>query len=100
MSIGAGITMIVFGLILLLGVVQVDVPLINEYTLGVLLTLGGIAAIVFSLTLGNRPWGRTVTRDRTTHVVEQPPVAARPQAIERVVERRVIEREVDDPNIL
>ena len=71
MTIGTGITLIVIGLIFLLGVVQVDIPFIDEYALGVLLTLAGIAAIVLMLT-----WGRTHTT--------------------RVVERRVI-RDPDDP---
>lgn len=63
MSIGAGITLIVLGLIFLLRVVQVDVPYIDEYTLGVLLTLAGIACIALSLTVFRRA--------RTTRVVEE-----------------------------
>lgn len=39
MNIGAGITLTVVGLILLLGVVEIDIPWVNEYALGVLLTL-------------------------------------------------------------
>ena len=69
MSIGAGITLIVLGLILLLGVVQVDIPYLDEYTLGVLLALAGIACIVLSLTV--------FKRSRTTRVIEErrePPV--------------------------
>jgi len=87
MSIGAGITLIVIGLIFLLGVVQVDVPLIDEYTLGILLVLGGIAAIVLTMTLGRR--GTTTTR-----VVERPAVSE-----PRFVERQIIERDVNDPNL-
>ena len=81
MGIGAGITLIVLGLILVLGVVQVDIPWVNEYALGVILTLGGIVSIVLVLTLwrDRRPWG-TYPRGRGT--------------------TRVIEREVDDPNYL
>ena len=63
MSIGAGITLIVLGLVLLLRVVQVDVPYIDEYTLGVLLTLAGIACIVLSLTV--------FKGGRTTHIIEE-----------------------------
>lgn len=98
MSIGAGIAMIVFGLIFLLGVIQLDVPGINEQALGVILVLGGIAVIAFQRGL----WGRTVRPGGTTEVVERrrvvedPPVSEQP----RVVERRVVEREVDDPNVL
>ena len=63
MSIGAGITLIVLGLIFLLRVVQVDIPYVDEYTLGVLLTLAGIACIVLSLTV--------FRRGRTTRVIEE-----------------------------
>jgi hypothetical protein len=97
MSIGAGITMIVFGLIFLLGVIQLDVPGINEQALGIILTLGGIAIIVFQRGLFGAGVRRTGTTDVVTErrVVEQPPVTEQP----RVVERRVVEREVDDPNL-
>lgn len=63
MSIGAGIALIVLGLILLLDVITIDVPYIDESTLGVLLTLAGIACIVLSMTL--------FKRGRTTRVVEE-----------------------------
>lgn len=63
MSIGAGITLIVLGLILLLRVVQVDIPYVDEYALGVLLTLAGIACVVLSMTL--------YKRGRTTRVIEE-----------------------------
>jgi hypothetical protein len=78
MTIGTGITLIVIGLIFLLGVVQVDIPFIDEYALGVLLTLAGIASIVLMLT-----WGRT----HTTYLQ---------RGGTRVVERRVV-RDPDDP---
>jgi hypothetical protein len=81
MTIGAGITLIVIGLILLLGVIEVDIPYVDEYALGVLLTLAGIAGIVLSLTVWRGrayPWGGGGTR---------------------VVERRV-ERDVDGPDIV
>jgi hypothetical protein len=79
MTIGAGITLIVLGLILLLGVIQVDIPYVDEYALGILLTLAGIAGIVLSLTLWRgRSWA-TYSGGGT-----------------RVVERRV-ERDVDGP---
>ena len=73
MTIGAGITLIVLGLILLLGVIQVDIPYVDEYALGVLLTLAGIAGIVLSLTVWRSRYSGT-----------------------RVVERRV-ERDIDPP---
>jgi hypothetical protein len=57
MTIGAGITLIVLGLILLLGVIEVDIPYVDDYALGVLLTLAGIAGIVLSLTVWRgRTW--------------------------------------------
>jgi hypothetical protein len=70
MTIGAGITLIVLGLILLLGVIEVDIPYVDEYALGILLTLAGIAGIVLSLTLWR---SRSVTTypDRSTRVVER-----------------------------
>lgn len=78
MTIGAGITLIVLGLILLLGVVQVDIPYVDDYALGILLTLAGIVGIVLSLTVWRgRPW-------------------ATYGGGSRVVERR-IERDVDGP---
>ena len=62
MSIGGGIALIVIGLIFVLNVVQVDIPWINEYALGLILILGGVAAILLSL---------TVWRSRGTRVVER-----------------------------
>ena len=66
MSIGAGIALVVIGLILLLGVVEVDIPWVNDYALGVLLTLAGVVAIVLTLFLGRR-----VRRGSGTRVVER-----------------------------
>jgi hypothetical protein len=62
MTIGAGITLIVLGLILLLRVVEVDLPYIDDYALGILLTLAGIAGIVLSLTIWRSSRGRIVER--------------------------------------
>ena len=80
MTIGAGITLIVLGLILLLGVIQVDIPYVDEYALGVLLALAGIAGIALSLTVWRSRSVTTYPESRGT----------------RVVERRV-ERDVDPP---
>ncbi len=82
MGIGGGITLIVLGLIFLTGVIQVDIPGLNEQALGLILVLGGIAAIVLA---------QTIWRDRG--------VATRPVSgpRERVVEREVIETDVDGP---
>ena len=111
MSIGSGIAMIVFGLIFLMGVIEFDLAGINEQALGVILVLGGIAIIVFDrgLFAGNpRARGTTVVERRVVdeppvqprRVVEEPPVVQQPAADPppRVVER-IVEREVDDPNV-
>jgi hypothetical protein len=81
MGIGGGITLIVLGLIFLTGVIQFDIPGLNEQALGVILVLGGIAAIVLA---------QTIWRDRGvrgTTAVSEP-------ARGRVVEREVIETDV------
>ena len=76
MGIGGGITLIVLGLIFLTGVIQADIPGINESALGLILVLVGIAAIVLAQTIwrdraavgpyvsGRR--GRVVEREVTT----------------------------------
>ena len=51
MGIGGGITLIVLGLIFMMHVIEVDIPGLDENGLGVILVLGGIAAIVLSLTV-------------------------------------------------
>lgn len=71
MTLGTGITLIVIGLIFLLGVVEVDIPYIDEYALGVLLTLAGIAAIVLLLTWGRSHGTTYVQRSGGTRVVER-----------------------------
>ena len=78
MGIGGGITLIVLGLIFLTNVIEVDIPGLNESALGLILVLGGIAAIVLT---------QTIWRDRGV---------ARPvsQPRGRVVEREVIETDV------
>ncbi len=71
MTIGAGITLIVLGLILLLGVIEVDIPYVDEYALGILLTLAGIAGIVLSLTLWRSRSVTTYPGRGGTRVVER-----------------------------
>ncbi len=84
MGIGGGITLIVLGLIFLSGVIQVDIPGLNEGALGLILVLGGIAAIVLA---------QTIWRDRR---VAGDTYVSRP-GTERVVEREVIETDVERP---
>jgi len=68
MGIGTGIVLAVLGLILLTGTIQVDMPWIEDYTLGWILLVAGIVALVLSMTI----W----RRGGTTRVVERdvPPV--------------------------
>jgi uncharacterized membrane protein len=83
MGIGGGITLIVLGLIFLTDVIEVDIPGLNEGALGLILILGGIAAIVLA---------QTIWRDRG---VARP--LAQPRG--RVVEREVIETDVPPERI-
>ncbi len=78
MGIGGGITLIVLGLIFLTDVIEADIPGVNEGALGLILILGGIAAIVLA---------QTIWRDRG---VARP--ISEPRG--RVVEREVIETDV------
>jgi hypothetical protein len=74
MSIGVGIFLMVLGAILAFAV-ETDVPGINVNTLGVILLLIGVVAVLYSLLFGSAltPWGRRrVTRRRV--VVEERPV--------------------------
>jgi hypothetical protein len=69
MAIGTGIVLGVFGLILLTGTIQVDMPWIEDYTLGWILLVAGIISIVLSLTVWRG--GRTTVVERN---VPGPPV--------------------------
>lgn len=64
MSIGLGIVLVLLGLILLLGVVSVDLPFVEDYQLGILLTVLGVVALILTMVLG-------ASRRRSTHVVER-----------------------------
>jgi hypothetical protein len=64
MSIGLGIGLLLFGLILLLRVVNVDLPWVDDYRLGILLTILGVVALILTMTLGTS-WRRS------THVIER-----------------------------
>jgi hypothetical protein len=63
MSIGLGIVLLLLGLILILGVVNVDLPLVEDYQLGILLTVLGVVALILTMVLGS---GRGAT-----HVIER-----------------------------
>ena len=63
MSIGLGIVLLLLGLILILGVVNVDLPLVEDYQLGILLTVLGVVALILTMVLGSRRG--------STHVVER-----------------------------
>lgn len=54
MGIGTGILLLVLGLILLTGVIQVDLPWIEDYSLGWILVIGGIVALAVTLIVGRR----------------------------------------------
>jgi hypothetical protein len=64
MGIGTGIVLLLFGLILLMGVVNLDIPFVEDYQLGILLTVLGVVALILVVTLGG-------ARRRSTHVVER-----------------------------
>jgi uncharacterized membrane protein HdeD (DUF308 family) len=75
MGIGGGIALIVVGLVFLLNVIQVDIPWVNEYTLGLIFVVGGIAAIILSLTVWRAPrGGATVVERRVERGVDDPPL--------------------------
>lgn len=64
-SVGLGIALLLFGLILLLGVVNVDLPWVDDYRLGILLTILGVVALVLTMALGARRGStRVIERDR------------------------------------
>ncbi|MBW9206450.1 hypothetical protein KV102_13400 [Mumia sp. zg.B53] len=64
MVIGLGIVLIVLGLIFALDVINIDTTVVDTGTLGWILLLAGVAAIVVSLIVNHQ-------RTRSTHVVEE-----------------------------
>ncbi|TWG96445.1 hypothetical protein L615_004200000210 [Nocardioides sp. J9] len=62
MYIGLGIILLVAGLIFALDVITADIPNVDEGTLGTILIIAGVLAIVLSL-LFAPPW----RRDRVVH---------------------------------
>jgi hypothetical protein len=63
-AIGLGIVLLVIGLILVLGVVQVDLGFVDDTGLGWILVLAGALAIVLSLVINQQ-------RSRSKHVDER-----------------------------
>ena len=64
MGLGLGIILLLAGLVLVLNVVNYDIPNVDDHQLGVLLIAVGILAIVLSLVLG-------ALRSRRATVVEE-----------------------------
>ena len=64
MAIGLGIVLIVVGLILVLDVVNVDTSVIDTGTLGWILLVAGVLAIVISLVVNQQRTRRTVVEER------------------------------------
>jgi uncharacterized membrane protein HdeD (DUF308 family) len=62
MGIGAGVVLIVLGLILVFAL-HVNLPFVSDNVLGIILILGGVLAIVLALVMNAQ-------RSRTTHVQE------------------------------
>jgi uncharacterized membrane protein HdeD (DUF308 family) len=64
MGIGLGVVLLVVGLILVLDVIQFDISFVNDETLGWILLIAGILAIVLALVLNAQ-------RSRSRHVEER-----------------------------
>jgi len=64
MGIGVGVVLLVLGLILVLDVIQFDINFIQDETLGWILLIVGILAIVLSLVMNAQ-------RSRTRHVEDR-----------------------------
>jgi uncharacterized membrane protein HdeD (DUF308 family) len=64
MGLGLGIFLLVLGLILVTGVIEYDINFIEDTTLGWILLLAGVLAIVLALIMNQQ-------RSRTTHVEER-----------------------------
>lgn len=64
MGIGLGIVLVLAGLILVSGVVNFDIDFVEDVTLGWILLVVGVLALVLSLVINQQ-------RTRTTHVEER-----------------------------
>ena len=109
MSIGVGIFLMVLGAILAFAV-EATTPGINVHTLGIILLLAGLVAVLYSLLFWSNlsPWGRrrtvagrrTVVEERPVQVVEERPVRVVAERPVRVIAERPVEvveeRPLDD----
>jgi uncharacterized membrane protein HdeD (DUF308 family) len=64
MGLGLGIFLLIVGLILVTGVIEYDINFIEDTTLGWILLLAGVLAIVLALVMNQQ-------RTRTKHVEER-----------------------------
>jgi Domain of unknown function (DUF6458) len=92
MSIGVGIFLMVLGAILAFAV-EATTPGINLNTLGIILLLTGLVAVLYSLLFWSNlsPWGRRRIATRRRTVVEERPVRVVEERPVRVVEERPVE---------
>jgi hypothetical protein len=93
MSIGVGIFLMVLGAILAFAM-EATTPGINVNTLGIILLLTGLVAVLYSLLFWSKlsPWGRRRIVARRRTVVEERPV----QVVEEQPVQVVEERRLDD----
>jgi hypothetical protein len=75
---GAGITLLVIGAILTFAV-NVNIPGVGEYALGVILMVAGVALVLLAMALDHRRSRTVVERPfvEERRVVEDPPVETR-----------------------
>ncbi len=64
MGIGLGVVLLVLGLILVLGVVNIDMSFVDDVSLGWIFLIVGALAIVLALVMNHQ-------RTKTTHVEER-----------------------------
>jgi hypothetical protein len=102
MSIGVGIFLMVLGAILAFAV-EATTPGINVNTLGIILLLTGLIAVLYSLLFWSNlsPWGRrSIVPHRRRTVVEERPVQVVEERPVEVIEERPVEvieeRRLDD----
>jgi hypothetical protein len=109
MSIGVGVFLMVLGAILAF-TVEATTPGINVNTLGIILLLTGLIAVLYSLLFWSNlsPWSRprtvarrrTVVDERPVRVVEERPVEVVEERPVEVIEERPVEvieeRRLDD----